>query len=57
MAVQTMDLATSLVIGNKFATAHDVAQLTRLGLSKKKALQIATNKQKAKQAIKKALKE
>lgn len=57
MAVQTMDLATSLAIGNKFATAHDIAQLTRLGLSKKKATQIATNKQKAKQAIKKALKE
>ena len=56
-AVQTMDLATSLAIGNTYATAHDIAQLTRLGLSKKKAKQIATNKQESKQAIKKALKE
>ena len=37
ISAQTMDLATSMAIGNKFAMAHDVSQLMRLGLSKKKS--------------------
>lgn len=51
-----LDAGASMAVGNKFGLVHDIAKLRQLGVSKKKAESLIKEKLKAKEALKKALK-